>query len=213
MNRKLIALVGESPNDTLPVAALLAQEFSSEEYEFSPLLSIARQNQLRGGLLDMKVQEKKRTRQGVFDGRIQPPRFLTILRLEYQIKRPAIVVFIRDLDALEDDKTALALKKKWFRKARQVVDDKAVFMLNIWELEALIWADLDGVKLHEKYKLIEFKQFEDPMKISTPKEELMKHKYDPSDCHEIFKLLRSNVVAENCRYYDKFLKDLRKHLA
>lgn len=212
MNRKLIALVGESPNDTLPVAALLAQEFSPDQYEFAPLLSIARQNQIRGSLLDMEVQKKKRSPKGEFDGRLQPPRFLTMLRIEYQIKRPAVVVFIRDLDALEDDKVALALKKSWFRKARKVVDDNGVFLLNIWELEALIWADLEGVKQLKKFQHVEFKHFEDPMKISKPKEELQEHKYDPSDCLEIFKVLRSNVVADRCRYYRKFLRDLHKQI-
>lgn len=210
---KLIALVGESPNDTEPLCKLLAKVFPSPEFEFASLLKRVHQEQLRGSLLDKDFQKKKRTKFGEFDGRRQPPRLQTILRIEYKLKRPEIVVFVRDLDALASDKAALKIKKEWFSKAKRIVDGKALFLLNIYELEALIWSDLDVFKLFERWSGIEFEAYPDPMKIEKPKEELQKYfPYTESDCREIFPLLDARQIASRCSYFQKFVGDLKNTL-
>lgn len=213
MSSKLIALVGESPNDTEPLCALLKKAFPQEDLHFEPLLRRVHQDQLRGSLLDRDFQKKKRTQSGEFDGRRQPPRFQTILRVEYESKHPEIVVFVRDLDALEGDKKALRDKKSWFSKAKAIVDKKALFLLNIYEIEALIWADIDVFKLIKRYKDIEFEACTDPMLLEKPKEELQKYfPYQESDSKEIIPLLDIGRLRSRCRYFKRFLANLEKAL-
>ncbi len=65
------------------------------------------------------------------------------LRKEFELEELDYVLYIRDLDALISDKTKLDFRKKRFRIFSKMVDKKAIFMLNIVEIEALILADFD----------------------------------------------------------------------
>jgi hypothetical protein len=111
-----VALVGEAPSDTRAVAVLLEKAFP--KLEFFPLL-----RKINGAALESQRVKRQ-------------------LRREYEIEQPSLVIFIRDLDALESDKKALECRKTYFREFNSVVDKVGIFLLNIFELEALILADI-----------------------------------------------------------------------
>ena len=83
-------------------------------------------------------------------------------------------------------------------------------MLNIYELEALIFADIETFN---KLYSTSIKGNRDVSYIERPKEELkektrkLKKKYFESDCPKLFKELRIDIVSKNCAYFKTFLDD------
>lgn len=69
-----IGLVGEAPNDTNAIKNLLSKQYSIPNYYFYPIL-----DHIHGTQLDN-------------------PKTKRLLRIEYEFKKPDIVIFIRDLD-------------------------------------------------------------------------------------------------------------------
>ncbi len=179
-----IGLVGESPNDTSSIQNLLVKQFPHFEYQF--LL-----DRINGSQLDS--QKTKR-----------------FLRREYEIKQPDIVIFIRDLDGILPSKEKMILRKSYFTESNSVVDKVGIYLLNIYEIEALILADivtfnsLFGTNLEE---------IEDPMRIEEPKEFLRSSskKYRESLNPKIFKELDFDRVSR-CRYFNEFLSSFGKIL-
>ena len=93
MKRIKIGLVGESPHDTKAIENLLNQKFSNEVVFFEMVKNV------RGSNLD-----DRRTKH--------------FLRKDFERKQPDLVIFVRDLDALENNKKQLSLKKKYFSDYR-----------------------------------------------------------------------------------------------
>ena len=195
MGGKFTALVGESPNDTVAIKALLEQKFPEPAFRFGILLPDTRHNDLHGSKLD------------------EPNgKFFKILRLEFEDQKPEVVVLVRDLDALKADKTQLRRRKDGFSKFNRIINKKGLFLLNIYEIEALILADIEIFNQHFGTNL---EAFADPMEVPEPKEVLMdasKGKYKESDCPKLFKNLRFEVVQNNCAYFNKFASTLQKRL-
>lgn len=119
-----IGVIGENDNDVKAVAGLLKKNFP-EQFEFHRLLP-----NVNGSQLDDKKDNK----------------LVTLLRREFEFAEIDYVLYIRDLDALVEDKEKLTFRKKRFRRFAKTVDKKAIFMLNIYEIEALILADFDSLK-------------------------------------------------------------------
>lgn len=82
-----IGLVGESPHDTQCIKILLRQLFPEFQY-------VTISKNLHGAQLE-QVQPTKR-----------------IIRNEYRIHRPDVVVFIRDLDSLANDSAQITRRKE-----------------------------------------------------------------------------------------------------
>lgn len=178
---KKIALVGESPLDIEALRNLLEQKYK-EEIEYVFLVK-----NTRGSELDAK-------------------KFYEAVRVEYYFEMPDIVIFIRDLDAIQgqkDYKKKLKERQAYFQKMAKVTENKALPLLNIYELEALILADIARAnKFYGTNAIFEG----NPMLQSEPKEWLQKEcKYKTSDMGEIFKKLRIEVVAQNCEYFAEFI--------
>lgn len=132
------------------------------------------------------------------------------LRKNYERIKPDFVIFIRDLDGLEDEKDKLQKRKEYFTDFNSVVDKKGIFLLNIFEIEAIILSDIDTFNTYYNCD-IAFK--EDPMKQEEPKEFLTsKSKYKESDCPELFKELQFDKVLENCRYFKNFYNMFMKQI-
>jgi len=180
-----IGLVGEAPNDTEAIKNLLSRKYSSTVYEFYPLL-----NNIHGSQLDN--QKTKR-----------------FLRIEYESRKPNVVIFIRDLDGTIRNNTTLNDRKEYFKTLNNVVNKKGVFLLNIFEIEALIISDIETFNKKFGCQLI----YEDnPMEIENPKEDLKKkcHHFKESLNPEIFKLLRFEIVKQNCIYFKEFILELER---
>jgi len=180
-----IGLVGEAPNDTQSIQNLLSKKYFTHEYLF--LL-----NRTNGSNLDNSKTKR-------------------LLRIEYETKKPNIIIFIRDLDGLSNNKTQLKSRKKYFSNSNKTVDKKGIYLLNIYEIEALILSDIET--FNNIYKT-NIKKIDNPMNIEEPKELLKKEsKYHYNESHnpDIFKELDFDKV-NNCNYFNEFIKKLDKIL-
>jgi len=185
-----IGLVGEAPNDTTAIQNLLSRKYP--DFDFVTLL-----NRITGSMLDNKKS------------------FRRLLRIEYEEQQPDIVIFIRDLDALENDRTAKRRRQAIFSYSNRIVDRTGIALLNIYELEALILADINTFN---NYYGTEVAEFADPMMVPTPKEVLINatrgsEQFNESHNPALFSLLNFNIVAERCRYFSAFIRRFDRLIA
>lgn len=179
-----IGLVGEAPNDTTSIKNVLVKKYSEQEHTYIPML-----DRINGSQLDS--QKTKR-----------------LLRIEYEIKQPDVIVFIRDLDGLINDKEKLANRKAYFTEFNSVVDKKGVFLLNIFEIESFVLSHLDCFNnlfgTNHTYDA-------DPMEQIEPKEFLktLSNKYNESYNPELFAALDFDK-AINCKFFSIFLNKFDK---
>ena len=189
---KRIGLLGENENDVRSIVALMRKRFGDGFDYFSLLVDV------NGDSIE-NTEYKNR------------------FRREYEYQRDFeggvdLVLFIRDLDDFETANKKISKRKTWFRSWSKTINQKGLLLLNIWELEALIWADIEG---YNKEYDTNIDPFLDPMQIKEPKEELKKHvKYSEGMSPTIFKdALRVSEVAQNCRYFREFLNEFEKRIA
>jgi len=202
---KTIGLVGEAPNDTESIKNLL-----SKEYEV--LVFITLLNNIRGSLLedDFLLGKDKKKKKNQPDGKINK-KIKVLLRIEYQSSKPDIVIFIRDLDSLKSNKHQLQIRKKYFAEVNSVVDKKGIYLLNIFEIEALILADIKTFNsiYHTKIEAIE-----DVMEVVEPKE-FLKSKangYSETQNAKVFQQLNFQQIL-SCAYFQAFVADLDELLS
>jgi len=174
-----IALVGESPSDTESIKNLLRKKYKNVLF-FTILENI------RGGDLDNRKVKH-------------------FLRKEYETTNPDSVIFIRDLDGLKSNKHQLQIRKQYFTDFNSVVDKKGIYLLNIYEIEALILADIET--FNSIYNT-EIDAFEDVMEVVEPKEFLRKAKgYIETHNSKIFDQLNFQQVL-TCSYFKDFVDEL-----
>lgn len=181
-----IGLVGEAPNDTQSIKNLLEKKYFPADHEFVFMLQ-----RTNGSSLDS--QKTKR-----------------LLRIEYEIQRPDIVIFIRDLDSILPNKEKLYERKFYFTNSNSVVDKKGIPLLHIYEIEALILADINTFN---KIYGTNLPEIQNVMTIPEPKEylKLASKKYNESQNEDIFKLIDFNKTLD-CEYFSRFIKKLDKVL-
>ncbi len=183
-----IGLVGEAPNDTNAFTNLLKKQYPT--LIFIPLI-----NDLHGSMLDNQKTKN-------------------ILRKEYESLKPNLIIFIRDLDGLKSETDKLDKRKKYFTDFNSVVDKIGYYFLNIYELEALILADINT--FNTLYNC-EIEYNDDPMLQIEPKEFLIRNtkppkKYMESDNPTIFKSLDFETIKQNCLYFKEFCNDFEKRI-
>ncbi|RYY06953.1 MAG: DUF4276 family protein [Sphingobacteriaceae bacterium] len=119
-----------------------------------------------------------------------------------------MVIFIRDLDALENDTVQLEIRKQYFRDSNTVVNKKGIYLLNIFEIEALLLADIDCIN---KVYNSNLSRISDPMKIEEPKEYIklatkkMISAYNESHNPNLFSQLNFDTLIANCKYFSNFI--------
>ncbi len=124
--RLLVGLVGEDPNDTNAMAALLNQRYAAQ----------VRFVKLGERMTGDKLETKKAC---------------GIIGDDFADEQPRFVVVIRDLDALESDAAQRARRDEWFANLnREALDGRGLFLLHIYELEALLAAHPEVVSAHYK---------------------------------------------------------------
>jgi len=183
-----IGLVGEAPNDTSAIQNLLSRKYL--DVDFVTLL-----DRIHGSMLDNKKAISR------------------LLRIEYESHTPDVIIFIRDLDALETDREAKRKRKEVFSASNSIVDKKGIFLLNIYELEAIILADINSFN---NYYGTEIPGYADPMKVVMPKEVLIEattslnNRFIVSHTPHLFSLLNFEIVKQNCRYFSMFIRRFEK---
>jgi hypothetical protein len=180
-----IGLVGENPNDTISVKNLLLKNKSYQKIHFEPIAKKVRGSQIANTRKLGNIVESELTK-----------------------KQFHIIIFINDLDGLPSHKNKIKEKQNWFNELNKTTGNKGIFLLNIFELEALILSDIECFNKIFKTKI---KYAADPMYHKEPKEFLIKEtkgrpkKYSENDCPAIFKQLDIKTVAKNCKYFKEFL--------
>lgn len=185
-----VGLVGEDPHDTSSIKNLLEQRYKSK-LQFFPLGKL-----VKGSRLDTE-------------------KLKNILRAELKAKSYDFIVYIKDLDAFESQTQELNKKVKWFKDLNDHVNGNGILLLNIWELEALIFGDIDAFN---KIYNTKHKPVGNPMFIKEPKEELKRltfksrKQFAVSHCPEIFKQLNIDKVEQNCSCFKKFITEFDEKL-
>lgn len=140
-----VGLVGEDPHDTLSIKLLLLKSYNNVRFY-----------QLGKGIKGYQLDNPKTKR--------------TII-VEKEDHKCNFIIYIRDLDGYCSEKTKVENKKKWFNELNKVTGNNNVLLLNIWELEALILADIETFNKHYHVEST-FKS--DPQLVKDPKE-VLKH--------------------------------------
>lgn len=187
---KKIGIIGEDPNDTSSIQNLLTKKYP-KLFSCKPLLK-----NKRGYQLDNASTENS-------------------LKAEFATEKPDIVVFVRDVDGLVTEAEKIKKVKNWFNKLNPLVGNKGILLHNIFELEALILADIETFN---KIYATTIKHQGDVTYKKEPKEFLisktknLKKKYKESHCPDIFKELNFDTVANNCTYFKAFNTEFLKAL-
>lgn len=187
-----IGLVGEDPNDTASIDNLISPYYKQKGVKFIPLLK-----NIRGYQLD-SIDKVKRA-----------------LKIEFEDKRCDFVIYIRDSDAPFSDSKKINARKEWFRNLDRSTNKMGIFLLNIYELEALILADINGFNKIYKTKI---KYSKNPSFEKDPKRFLMQktinspRQYKESDCPEIFSKLNFLEIRKNCQFFNDFIESFQQKI-
>ena len=185
-----VGLLGETPNDTTAIAGLLARRYG-ERVAFFTLVRGLTGDQLKDAL-----------------GRKQ-------IRREYQYERPDLVIFIRDLDALEADRPQYRARQQEFWAINALVGDKALYLLHIYSIEALIAAD---IAVFEAYYQCQCPIAGDVMLLEKPVElfkaatKAGKKQYNEGHCDQLLAQADYDRLLANCRYFQAFDADFAARL-
>lgn len=177
-----IGLVGEDPNDTMAIKNLLLQKFAGR-ISFIQL-----------------IKNKK-------GYHLDNDRTLHALKIEYNEKQPNLVLFIRDADAIFGETEKIKEKEIWFEKMLPAVNHKGMLLLNIYELEALILADINTFNKLFQVNIIYKRNvmfYKEPKDFLMEKTRRSQRTYAESDCPEIFMKLSFDMVCKNCTYFSDF---------
>ncbi len=180
-----IGLVGESPYDTKAIKHLLQQKYN-EGFSYTILLKNVSGDHLN-------TSKAKRA-----------------IAIEVKEQKPDLVIVIRDADVVESNEHIIGEKKEWYLHFVKQIDRKSVFLLNVYELEALILADIESFK---KYYQVAFNFTGSVSHQEKPKEYLQQKtakKYKVSDCPDLFHCLHFETIKRNCAYFKDFISSFEQ---
>ena len=186
----VVGLLGESPNDTDSLQALLGRRYG-ERMRF-----VIISPEITGTQLDS-------------------PKFQHIIRANYRFRKPDLIIVTRDLDAPESDRQKRLERLLFFRKMNRGFEQRSVFLLNVQAMEALIAADI--APFDRKYGCA-CPVPPDPMTIADPAKFLKeatarsrKH-YDEGHCAELLAEADYDKLLANCRYFAAFDAQFRQRV-
>jgi hypothetical protein len=134
---------------------------------------------------------------------------------EFKTSGCAFIVFMVDLDGLATQRDLINEKQTLFDSLNALCGSGNLLLLNIWELEAMIFGDIDV--FNKKYGT-NLSGDRNPMFISDPKGELIsatyrkKKRFEVSDCPEIFAELGFDHVKAKCKFFSDFVDEFDKRL-
>lgn len=194
MSKKIVGVIGEHPNNDSEALIALLQKYVLEDWE----LKLCDLKGLRGSRLDNYRD------------------FQELLLLEKTEENYERFIIVRDLDSLEKDKAKIKQKEGWFRRVKQIVNDESYFFLIIYELEALMLCDIEGLNRFFQTN-IEYEGV--PIKENDPKKFLInatknaaKGRYEEKMATPIFKKLDFDKIYHNhkgARSFQSFADQLK----
>jgi hypothetical protein len=191
---KRVGIIGESPNDTMPLCEILNREFGKKA-SFKVLLK-----RVKGGQLDSIAKASK----------------LISAELKSSIGKNKydLLVFVRDLDGFESEVEKMKRVNLWYRTLSKLIP-KHVLLLNIQEVEALVLSDIEVFNTMYNTK-ITFNG--DPEKKANPKEFLKEQsskshkKYKEKDIEKLLPMLDFSKLTGKCNSFEKFVIELKLKL-
>jgi len=179
-----VGLIGENPNDSDALVALLKQRYA--------------------GRFTFTYLGKHRT-----GDQLNNPKMLRVIRQEFDAKQPQLIVYIRDLDALASSNLNWRERHDEFAKIKSIVGEEALFLLHIYQFEALILADIDA--FNRQYG-VSYPFKGDPTMVENPKKKLISatdkskanRQYHPNHSAEIAAQLDYAKLLQKCNYFREF---------
>ncbi len=185
---KIIGLIGEDPNDTTSIKNLLLKKHPS-------------------GLVFKQLLRNKRGNQ------LDNPKVAASLKIEFESAQPHFVLFIRDVDGLPTELVKIKKVDDWFNKLNLVVNDKGILLKNIYELEALILADIATFNkiYHTTISFTSNVMYQnDPKGFLMQKTSKTKNQYKESHCPQIFDELNVDEILAKCSYFKTFYHSFKE---
>jgi len=188
MAKVKIGLVGEDPSDTDAIRNLIGREFESVQF-------VSMLRNFNGSMLETASA-------------------LRFLQTEFEEKRPKAVVFIRDLDGVRTEHKKIATRKAYFESCDLKVNGTGIPLLNIYSIEALLYADIETFNTEYKTNL----KSGDPTMVMKPKETLktktskLAKRYHESHNPVLFSKLNLETVKANCPYLADFVATLKERI-
>jgi hypothetical protein len=180
-----IGMVGEDPADTSAISNLVADAFPN--VQFKPMLK-----NFTGNMLESRSA-------------------MRFLKNEFESVKPKAVILIRDLDGIASQKEKKTVREHFFQTCQRQVNNKGIPLLNIYSIEALVYADIETFK--SQYKVdMRFKG--DPTMVKDPKKELKRatrksrRQYHENQNPALFSKLNLTTVRANCGYFNEFMEKL-----
>ena len=188
---KVVGLLGESPNDTESLRAMLGRRYG-ERVRFVIISP------------------------GITGTQLDSPKLQKIVINNYRFQKPDLVVITRDLDAPESDRQKRLERLLFFRKMNRGFEQRSVFLLHVQAMETLIAADI--APFNKKYDCA-CSVPADPMTIVDPAKFLKiataycrKH-YEEGHCAELLAEADYDKLLANCRYFTKFDQDFNQRIS
>lgn len=182
-----VAVIGEDPNDTSSIINLLSKRFPNVLFK-----------KLAKTVTGCQLDSKK---------------LVTSVKRDLMKDKFTQIIYIRDLDGFGSESEKRRKLNEWFSSLNKEFGKIGIFLLNIWELEALIFADIETFN---KLYRISHKYTKDPTMQDKPKEELRRitkrgpKVFHEAHCPEIFKQLNIDTIEQNCSYFKNFLVEFDK---
>lgn len=187
-------VIGESPYDTNPLCKVWNKEFAHKA-KFDVFLP-----NVDGSSLD-SIGKMKR-----------------LIKAESKSSKFNAFILVRDLDAFHSNDAKKEARNNWFSKlSNELKGSKCIFLLNIQELEALIFGDIETFNIYYKTKI---KLGRNPELIEDPKGELIRESkkmktnkiFQVSHNQDLIPKLDFQKVEKSCRFYAEFIQELRAYI-
>lgn len=170
-----VGIVSENyDNDSKAFKKLLEKRYPSEQALFIPLLKT----------IEGEIDRTKKVKR--------------MLLLEAKREKIDFILFFRDLDGLPSEEEKMQEKQQWYNEVK--IDESGLFFITIFEIEALILADIQTFNLLYNTNII---LKTTPLFQKEPKEFLKqqtfknKKKYQESHVTDIFQRLVLETIFEN----------------
>jgi hypothetical protein len=174
MKKIKIAVFGENPRNDADAFTVLLKKKYDDKASFKTILK-----NLSGDMLENQTM------------------LFGSLEIELLVESYDYILCVRDLDSLLSNTDIISKRETWFNNVNSKIDNKGIFFLAIYEMEALILADIEN--FNRIYNL-NFNLDKDPIEVVEPKEflkELTNYKYKTSHCSKIFELADFEKIYQN----------------
>jgi hypothetical protein len=172
MRKIKIAILGEHPRNDADAFTILLKKKYDEKISFKTILK-----NLSGDMLENQTM------------------LFGSLEIELLDESYDYILCIRDLDALQSNTDAITKRASWFSNLNDKIDNKGIFFLAIYEMEALILADIETFN---RFYNVTYVLDKEPIEYERPKEFLKEQsKYKQSHCSKIFEVADFEKIYQN----------------